>query len=54
MRHKKYEGDMDLNAATLDGFPSIEDVLNRPLYKFITFAANNCRYNVKTHDLIVN
>ena len=42
MCKQQEEGDMDLNAATLDGFPSIEDVLNIPLSQCITFAANYC------------
>ena len=33
---------MDLNAEALDNFPSIEDVLNGTLYKFITFASKDC------------
>ena len=54
MRHKQQEGDIGFNAEILDSFPSIEDVLNISLYKFITFAANNYRYTGKTYDLIVN
>ena len=45
---------MDFNAAHLDGFPSIEDILNIPLSNFISLVANNCGFTGKTHDLIVN
>ena len=45
---------MDFNAETIDGFPSIEDILSTPLSNFITLVANNCGFTGKTHDLIVN
>ena len=45
---------MYFNAATIDGFTYIEDVLNIPLSNSSTFVANNCGYTGKTHDLIVN
>lgn len=34
--------------------PSIEDLLDSPLSKFITFAANDCGYSGTTKDLVVN
>ena len=33
---------------------SIEDVMNSPLSKFITFVANLCEYNGMARDLMVN
>ena len=45
---------MCFNAATLDGFPYIEDVLNISPSNSSTFAANNCGYTGKTNYLIVN
>ena len=37
-----------------DSVPSVEDIMNSPLSKFIKFAANNCGYNGSTRELIVN
>ena len=48
------DSDMDLNVATLVDLIYIEDVLNSPLFKFITFSSNNCGYTGETHDLMVN
>ena len=42
-----------LNSLASD-LPSIEDIMNCPLSKFIHFAANDCGYHGSKKDLIVN
>ena len=54
MHQKIKEGGMALNAATLDGFPSIGDVLNSPISNFISFATNYCGYTGTTNYLMIN
>ena len=34
--------------------PTVQDLLNDPLSKYITLAANDCEYKGSTHKLIVN
>jgi len=36
-----------------DSLPSISDLINSPLSKFITLAANDCGYNGTTEELII-
>ncbi len=44
-----------LNAMELrDDVPSMEELMDSPLYHFITFAANSCGYSGTTKELIVN
>ncbi len=55
MRYKQEKGDRALNAMILeDELPSIEDVIQSPLAKFIHFAANACGYNGTARELMVN
>ena len=44
---------MDLNMATIDGFPYIQDVLNSPLCQFINSLDDGCGYIGTNHDLII-
>ena len=46
---------MTLNSMHLaDSIPTITELLDSPISKFITLAANNCGYEGTTQDLIVN
>ena len=69
MAKRRFEGDAMLRAQSLsqalsfsgrakqnvpDDMPSIEDIMNCPLSKFIHFAANDCGYSGSRRDLIVN
>ena len=69
MAKRRFEGDAMLRAQSLsqaisfsssprvkvpDDLPSIEDIMNCPLSKFIHFAANDCGYCGSRRDLIVN
>jgi len=55
IRYHQEKGDRALNSMILeDELPSIRDVLESPLAKFIHFAANACGYNGTAEDLMVN
>ena len=54
VREKREIGDRMLNAMTLNDLPDIDKIMDSPLAKFITFAANDCGYSGSTQDLIVN
>ena len=54
MRHLQEEGNMALDAETMDYLPSNEDVLNILLSNCLDFLANDCRYTGTTYDLMVN
>ena len=46
---------MTLNSMHLaDSIPTIMELLDSPISKFITLAANNCGYESTTQDLMVN
>ena len=45
---------MDFNVENLYGLTYIENILNSPLSKFITFSSRNCGYTGTTHYLMVN
>ena len=53
MARRREEGDRMLNVSELD-LPTVEDIMNCPLSKFIHFAANDCGYTGTSKDLIVN
>jgi hypothetical protein len=55
-RELREEGDNALNAMALspDEYPDVQKILQSPLARFITFAANDCGYNGTAEDLIVN
>ena len=38
----------------LDEIPTVETLLDSPLSRFITLAANNCGYSGTTEELVVN
>ncbi len=37
-----------------DGIPTVAELMDRPLAKYITLAANDCRYSGMAEELIVN
>ena len=37
-----------------DGIPTVADLMDSPLAKYITLAANDCRYGGTAEELIVN
>ena len=45
---------MVLNVETIHNLPSIEDVLNRLLSKFLNFVSNDSGYYGTNHDFMVN
>ena len=46
---------MTLNSMHLaDSIPTVQELLDSPIYNFITLAANDCVYEGTTKDLIVN
>ncbi len=47
-------GDATLNAMELDHIPTVVELMDSPLAKFIHLAANDCGYNGSTKDLICN
>ena len=55
LKHRREEFDRMLNAMELrDDVPSVEELMDSPLSRFITFAANSCGYSGTTKELIVN
>ncbi len=61
LKYKQYRrslqssGDRALQMMSLeDSLPSIADLINSPLSKYITLAANNCSYDGTAEDLIVH
>ena len=49
------ESDRMLNAMELrQDVPTVKELLNSPLSRFISFAANSCGYSGTTQELIVN
>lgn len=54
MREKREIGDRMLNAMNLADLPDIDKIMDSPLAKFITFAANDCGYSGSARDLVVN
>ncbi len=54
-RYREEHGNHALNSMILENdFPTIEDILNLPLSKFIHFATNSCGYSGTVCELIVN
>lgn len=54
-RQMREDGDRLLNKVCKENdLPTVEDILNSPLSKFITLAANDCGYEGSTKELIVN
>jgi hypothetical protein len=48
-------GDWALQLMSIeDSLPSISDLINRPLSKYITLAANDCRYDGMAEELIMS
>ena len=49
------ESDRMLNAMELqDDVPTVQELLDSPLFPFISFATNSCGYKGTTQELIVN
>ena len=54
-RNLRDNGDMSLSMLTMtDGIPTVADLMNSPLAKYITLAANNCGYGGTAEELIVS
>jgi hypothetical protein len=48
-------GDMSLSMLTMtDGIPTMADLMDSPLAKYITLAANDCGYSGTAEELIVS
>ena len=55
LKHWMEESDRMLNTMELrQDVPTVEELLNSPLSRFILFAANSCGYSGTTQELIVN
>jgi hypothetical protein len=61
LKYKQYQwilqsnGDRALQLMSIeDSLPSISDLINSPLSKYITPAANDCRYDGTAEELIVS
>jgi hypothetical protein len=61
LKYKQYQwnlqssGDWDLQLMSIeDSLPSISDLINSPLSKYITLAANDCGYDGTAEDLLVS
>jgi hypothetical protein len=55
LNHRREESDRMLDEMELrDEVPSVEELMDSPLSRFITFAANSCGYSGTTKELIVN
>ena len=54
-RNLRENGDMSLSMMTLtDGIPTVADLMDSPLAKYITLAANDCGYGGTAEELIVS
>ena len=54
-RQLKDESNMTVNSMRLDNsIPTIKELLDSPISKLITLAANDCVYSGTSEDLIVN
>ena len=54
MARRRDLGDATLNAMELDHIPTVVELMDSPLAKFIHLAANDCGYNGSTQELICN
>jgi hypothetical protein len=51
----KENGDLLLSMLSMtDGIPTVDELMDSPLAKYITLAANDCRYSGTAEELIVN
>jgi hypothetical protein len=51
----KENGDLSLSMLSMtDGIPTVAELLDSPLAKYITLAANDCGYSGTVEELIVN
>jgi hypothetical protein len=54
-RNLRENGDMSLSMLTMtDGIPTVADLMDSPLAKYITLAANDCGYSGTAEELIVS
>jgi hypothetical protein len=54
-RTLKENGDESLSMMTMtDGIPTVADLMDSPLAKYITLAANDCGYGGTAEELIVS
>jgi hypothetical protein len=53
-RRLKENGDLLLSMLSMtDGIPTVAELMDSPLAKYITLAANDCRYSGTVEELIV-
>ena len=54
-RNLRESGEMSLSMMTLtDGIPTVAELMNSPLAKYITLAANDCGYSGTAEELVVS